>query len=481
MPLTRSFAADIPRLSLRNFLLSALRIPRLEVFAMKIRRVFLLSLAVVGALSPLQVLAQFGTSAMAPVPAYATAPTPVITNQPIVGAPAPIVTGPAAAGPPAFVGPPAYTDPYYSPAPGAVASPGFGVPLLAPAVTPDCDPVCGAPGIYVFGEIFNWEAHFPGTPYTLEITDFPPPDLIPDAQFHAGDLGDDFGFRGGIGWRFCDGWDIGVIYTSFETSGNDGVGDRVDDLGQFVVLDPHPLFALFPFFVAPFADTFPLTADEVNERLSLEYNALDLEAGRKFCICQTLVLRPFFGLRFAQFDSARTTTFIDWVDAGVDVGDPDDDTIDVYNVAKRVQIDGLGPKIGSYISWNINDSGFQVFASGAASLLISDVDVDRADRLVVDANDAVPDFDGTSRSRLNFQEVIPVTEIALGVRWERGRFFISGGYELQNWFNVVTDVRYDAIFAPPVVPDLISATSGVSIDRGDIGLGGWFVRVGSNF
>jgi hypothetical protein len=77
--------------------------------------------------------------------------------------------------------------------------------------------------------------------------------------------------------------------------------------------------------------------------------------------------------------------------------------------------------------------------------------------------------------RESYDKIVPVAEIAIGLRFESGGFFIAGGYEAQNWFDVIDNqyARIGPVLSLPG-PD---ARDGVS----DIGFGGWFVRGGYNF
>ena len=48
----------------------------------------------------------------------------------------------------------------------------------------------------------------------------------------------------------------------------------------------------------------------------------------------------------------------------------------------------------------------------------------------------------------DYTQAVPVLEVALGAAWSRGPFEISGGYELNSWFNMAEVGRssYDLVF-----------------------------------
>lgn len=394
---------------------------------------FLFPLYVVAAaLAPLSVLAQgFYQGPYDPS-------APVITGQPISPSPIP---------------PPPSGDVYATP-----FNPGMqpGVPSMGPGPGMGGggeDAAGGLPGVYGFVEVFEWDAHYPATPFTNTFT--PPVVGTPGSlRNFSADYSSDTGYRVGVGWRFLSGWDVGVIYADFNTTGATSVGSRTDLT--------NPLAGAFdPLIPASLA-----TAALASQRLSLDHQVFDLEMGRKYCICRTLILRPFASIRFAQFDHASSTNYVNAADPNATPANFADDLITSETIVKRTDIDGIGPRVGTRLSWNVGASGFQVFARSSISLLFSDVKVFRSDTQVADVDG---NFGGpatlSATTVEDFDQIIPVIDIATGLRFERRGFFVSGGYELQNWFNVVTD----PIAFSPIV------------NRGDIGMGGWFLRAGYNF
>jgi hypothetical protein len=393
----------------------------------------------------------------------------IVANQPVMGAP--VIAAP----------PPANFDPYYSPAPynGGLSAPMIAAPGMccpSPVVPPQ--PVCAFPGFYVFAEVFDREAHFPNSPFAAtpilaDIDGVAPLDVIGFSPISSTDVDSDWGYRVGAGWRFAGGWDFGGAYESFEASGTSAIGNpAVDAAAPLVFFDLQPLLFFarddlqvflplvpFPPFLLPF--TLP-SADAVTDTIDVDYEIIDFEAGRQFCICDSLVLRPYGGVRFAQLDHDQTTVYSDLV-----VGPPDE--LDTYTIARRTSIDGIGLRAGNYLGWKFGLSGFSVFARGELSLLKSDFNVSRTDTLVTDVGGVTPppppDPLITTTFTQDYEQVIPITELAAGVRFEFERFSLSGGYELENWFNVIADVN-------PLTGE---------VSRGDIGFSGWFARAAYNF
>ena len=381
--------------------------------------------------------------------AQATAPAPVVIQQP---------PGQMA---PAFAPPPSGVDMYSqtSPAPlynGPTLSaptfgPTFGAPCAAP-IGPGCDAACGLPGFIGFIEVFQWETYVDHSPFA--VTD----DGAGNFAGVSTGFRDDNGYRVGAGWRFCDGWDIVVAYTDFDAGGRRTFGE-VPPTGEIAGLPPG-LDALALIVGGAFA--LP-DVDSARERVRIDYEVWDVEAGRKYCVCKTLILRPFMGLRFADLRESRRNEYFNF-----DAGD-----VDSEQLLTRTAIDGIGPRIGSRVSWNIGGSGFQLYSRGAVSLLWSDVSLRQTHTLDTD-NDGVIDMTETYSE--NDDKIVPVIEIAIGIRYETlGGFFIAGGYEAQNWFDVINNesARFGPVLALPG-PDTRDHAS-------DIGFGGWFVRGGYNF
>jgi hypothetical protein len=71
-----------------------------------------------------------------------------------------------------------------------------------------------------------------------------------------------------------------------------------------------------------------------------------------------------------------------------------------------------------------------------------------------------------------FETVVPVLELAVGVRYDRGPFFLQTGYEFANWFNLNQQVQALGF------DDIDDDTVAYRFDGGDLSLDGWFLRAG---
>ena len=77
--------------------------------------------------------------------------------------------------------------------------------------------------------------------------------------------------------------------------------------------------------------------------------------------------------------------------------------------------------------------------------------------------------------RQSYNVVVPQAELAIGLRYARGPFFATAGYEITHWFNMYQH------FDVPGWDDIDGLTSPVRADRGDLSLDGLFLNAGFTF
>ncbi len=384
-------------------------------------------------------------------------PGPIIQGQPQIVTQPPVVTAPPVAPPPS-----ASYDMYNQPGPLAqpgYAAPAFGSEFGAFAPGAPCgDAACGMPGFIGFIEVFQWDAFTNLSPFGVRTN---AAGTVFTAQ--RTNPGDDTGYRIGLGFRVAEGWDGVFAFTDFDTAGRRTVG---------TILPTAEVIGLPVGFSQIVQANGAFDEDAFRETVALNYEVYDFEFGRKFCICRTLILRPYFGIRISDVDLTRTNIWYDFINAGALAADPSDDVVNVQTLRTRTSTSGVGPRLGSLVSWNIAGSGFQVFSRGGLSLLWTDI---RVTQVRTQDNDIRnnPGVDTTLTFRDSYETMLPVAEIAVGLKFERNGFFVSGGYEAQNWFDILGDQTY------PLGPTLNGAPQ--FNDSNDIGLGGWFLRGGYNY
>jgi hypothetical protein len=211
--------------------------------------------------------------------------------------------------------------------------------------------------------------------------------------------GYDSGFRVGAGYRFCEGMEVLFNYTHYHTSGDDAVLRAPPGQVVFATLT-HP---------AAIVQVAGAKADN-----SINMNLFDLEVGRRVELSDHMGLRVFGGPRFANLDQKFTAVY-----TGGDVA---------TDVVRRVlTFDGGGLRAGGEVTYEC----FQhvgVYMRGSASLLTG-----RFRSSLSETGNGLP----VVRVEEKFDKVIPIADLGIGVRFEKGPLRLSVGYEFQNWFGML--------------------------------------------
>jgi hypothetical protein len=289
------------------------------------------------------------------------------------------------------------------------------------------------------------------------------PDNDDDVSFsqetilHETNYSDDDGFRFGIGWLTADCWDVSFDYTNFTGDGASAVNP--DGIGS------DNVFANFldremadDGLDEDFDDG---VVDFAQEDLSLQYDLYDLSIGRFYRPTGGLTMRAFGGLRGAEIRQDSAIQYRDF--------DGDDD---LASIVRTIDMDGVGLRFGGQAIWNVI-GGLSVSGRAATSFVYGDFNVTRTERQV-DPDDAEID---TWRYYYEHQKVVPALELALGVRWDHGPFFVGFGYEVTHWFGLYQDLDIPGYGADDD-DDSDMDTVPIRSDRGDLTLDGWYAEGG---
>ena len=341
--------------------------------------------------------------------------------------------------------------------------PNCGPPVSTPSCGYPAGTVCRRPGWFLSAEYLGWRTHRPFRPYVgLNTTGSfdPNEDTVVELEDAVFDW--DPGFRVNFGHVFDSGWDVGFTYTYFS---NGGSAFTDDSLARLLPLEAHPGFIASSVSLG----TSP-GVEEAAASLQLDYNTYDLELGRSFCICCSLVGRAFGGVRGAQIDE-NTNYHYDNIDSGTGLVIASDE------VTHSSEMDGWGLRGGGSLNWNIGGScHWSLYSRTALSLLLADF-TNRRTEVIFDT-DPLSTFQGSLVATSEFYDVVPVMEMAAGIRYERERFWVAAGYEFSTWFNMVNDVRFvdDTNQANPIAQQ--SETQVIVLDRGNISFDGFFLQAG---
>ncbi len=170
-------------------------------------------------------------------------------------------------------------------------------------------------------------------------------------------------------------------------------------------------------------------ADSASATVDFDYDVVDLEVGQTFQAGGSSVdVRLFGGVRYANIDQARD---IFYEGGDFDRGGP----ATGVRVSSTIDFVGAGPRIGVGAAWNVGH-GFSLFGQTAGSLVVGNFDTS-----LFETNDSVGTPVAVDVTQDFNTRVIPVAEISLGAGWKRqfslGLLTLRGGYQLENWFNVV--------------------------------------------
>jgi Legionella pneumophila major outer membrane protein precursor len=130
-------------------------------------------------------------------------------------------------------------------------------------------------------------------------------------------------------------------------------------------------------------------------------------------------------------------------------------------VYSRVEFTGAGLRVGAESRWDL-PRGFSLYARAAGSLVEGHYGVTQTE-----TNGTATLVNVTDK----FDKVVPVTECAVGIGWERNNIRVRLGYEMTNWSNLVD--------RPDFVNDVSRGKRVQSLS--DLSLSGLTVQVGVGF
>lgn len=330
-------------------------------------------------------------------------------------------------------------------------------------VCKSCGPETCAGGLFITGDYLYLRATQNATPYAGSV--LRPTGTIDNLPINANasltsELLDTrydrhSAFRIHLGYMLPSCWDFGVRYTYFRTTGNSTLGDPTLDSDAVLAnrLDRNMANLVVN---ANFDDGY---CDFAAQALSLRYSTYDLELGRYLQLnSRRLAVRALGGFRFAEINQVSRINYVNIENNGYFSADTDET---MWMTAWGMR---AGAEAHYLVGW-----GFSVFARGSGSLMYADFDTSRIDL------QKTPTSVGIRTITDGFQHMVPVAELNLGARWQYGGFYISGGYDMINWFNMVQGI--DATLQD----DVDGTSNNYRIDRRSLGLDGFFVETGLLF
>jgi hypothetical protein len=195
--------------------------------------------------------------------------------------------------------------------------------------------------------------------------------------------------------------------------------------------------------------SFGRNATTANAKFRFDYNSADLETGQTLLLGESLELRLFGGVRYADI--------VEHFDADYDGID-----FDNANVSSDIGYWGVGPRVGASGRWSL-PYGFEIFGGAATSLLVGEAE---AEVKQTDQNEAVL---VTEIHRDFGVRLVPAIDLRAGIGLDRplgewGSLSVQVGYEFQNYFNYIEHFTF------------VDDSSTVNENTTDLGIDGMFVR-----
>lgn len=228
----------------------------------------------------------------------------------------------------------------------------------------------------------------------------------------------DPGFRVGIGYQ-CDQWDVGAIYTRFHTKGKDSISSSPGSvhsafLGNFYIDNPLGLGLSGP----PY--------EKASIDWTIHYNMFDWDLGFNCCICKSLQLRPFMGIKGGWIDQSIHTKWENPELLGI-----------TFSATAKEDLEnnfwGLGPAFGIDTKWMVFCNQIYLFGDFSAAIMwghwtFSDVyKNDFSQKVIIDLDN----HNGGASTVRSF----------MGFGWDacfckdQYRFSTKLGYEMQFWLD----------------------------------------------
>ena len=263
------------------------------------------------------------------------------------------------------------------------------------------------------------------------------------------------GLRVNLGYRMGDCWDVGFRYTHFNTDGFASLGDSSVHTGSVLAnrLDHNLANTILN------VDFDDGRVDFASQRIHLNFDNYDLELRRQLCFrSQRLAVHVMGGIRFSQIDQLSQIRY-QYLNSETLLTADTNESVDMSAAGLRA-----GAEAHYLVGWNTS-----LFARGAVALMYGDFDITRRD---VQTNATAA---GVRSVTNNFYNTLPVVDLNVGVRWQRGRFYVVGGYDMSTWFDMPQGID------PIHQDDVDGSANAYRINRGNLSLSGFFAEAGVRF
>jgi len=260
-----------------------------------------------------------------------------------------------------------------------------------------CTPFrCPDQNIWVEADLLYWKFTEGGTEFAIDNVSPDPSNTgveIPNGTVRKVHFDWEAGYRIAGGYTFDEqGWDLFLGYSHIEPDGDSNTTSPF----------------IFPLLLFQDSNAIPVLTS-ASAHWKIKYQNLDFEVGREINFCNSLMLRPFFGIKAAKIDQNFRVAYgnNDPTITQVPVGQSD-------FVHEKNNFKGIGLRAGFLTAWDMG-YGLSLYGAGAFAVLISKVEIEQKQN-EFDANLA---FLQRADMKSNFHPLLPVADVMLGVAWDR--------------------------------------------------------------
>ncbi len=236
---------------------------------------------------------------------------------------------------------------------------------------------------YFFVDVLYWKAHEDGIAWAASQTSnlqlsASPTTAEPNWKWKPG-------FRAGLGYQFCDGRDLSLAYTWYQSHATDS---------KTFNTTTNVAFGLF--------DTNPSAGGNADWRL--KYDTLDLVIKQPFFIGKRVILSPSFSIYGAYLSEK-------YIINNILPGAP---PVSSNLINNEQRLFCVGPKLGYNSIWNLTN-GWSIFGEGSFALLWGHYDVTRVDTNT-DTSGVTTLVDNLKNK---FDALCLVPAYSAGVQWDK--------------------------------------------------------------
>jgi hypothetical protein len=264
--------------------------------------------------------------------------------------------------------------------------------------------------------------------YAADVDSFDIDAILGQGKIHFLEYGWDGGVRGWMGWNWCRGWDLKLIYTYYRNDEKSKTEKHDEDIDLFATL-VHP-------------ESFEQIAEAASGKLHLEYQTIDAIFGKVLTFCSnTFVFHPFFGARGLKLDRRINIRY--------EGGDFEPEGRVKWS--SSIKAAGLHAGVDMQMRWR---SSWGIFGGLGGSLLAGSSENEHRQYILGDDDEeeeVEEEEEDGSGLQIDLEEdfctCLPGLNVSAGVSWDccfcECLFMkMKLGYEFNRWFNTPQIRRY---------------------------------------